>query len=95
MSSAENEQVGGEGAMEDDDGIEDNIGMNLLQEQFTIETMNSKDTGAEIIDFINSLPPGRTKYHKGLTSNRVLKALKNLLVSMKRDVDFLQYKIKI
>ena len=56
MSSAENEQVGGEGAMEDDDGIEDNIGMNLLQEQFTIETMNSKDTGAEIIDFINSLP---------------------------------------
>ena len=49
MSSAENEQVGGEGAMEDDDGIEDNIGMNLLQEQFTIETMNSKDTGAEII----------------------------------------------
>ena len=30
MSSAENEQVGGEGAMEDDDGIEDNIGMNLL-----------------------------------------------------------------
>ena len=25
MSSAENEQVGGEGAMEDDDGIEDNI----------------------------------------------------------------------
>ena len=54
MSSAENEQVGGEGAMEDDDGIEDNIGMNLLQEQFTIETMNSKDTGAEIISFITS-----------------------------------------
>ena len=62
---------------QDDDFIEDNIGVDLLQELFTVEVMNSKDTGAEVIEFINSLPTGRTKYHRGLTSNRVLKALKS------------------
>ena len=62
---------------QDDDFIEDNVGVDLLQELFTVEVMNSKDTGAEVIEFINSLPTGRTKYHRGLTSNRVLKALKN------------------
>ena len=62
---------------QDVDFVEDEIGINLLQELFTVETMNSKSTGAELIEFINSLPAGRTKYHRGLTSNRILKALKN------------------
>ena len=54
MSSAENEQVGGEGAMEDDDGIEDNIGMNLLQEQFTIETSQSSTFAHTILWIMRS-----------------------------------------
>ena len=49
-----------------------------LSSMFTIERMNSMNTGANLLEFLNSIPTGRTMYHRGLTFTRVLKSMKNL-----------------
>lgn len=43
---------------------------------FTDEAMNSISDGQGILDFVATLPQGRTMYHRGLTMNRTLKEMK-------------------
>ena len=59
------------------DSASDATGAAAPIELFTVENMNSKSAGAQIVEFLNGLPLGRAVRHRALTCNRVIKALKS------------------